>query len=168
MRTYLEPETPDNPNEISDAFCREAIKDVRAARQERNITFPRFVKALNRAGFEISLHEYKEAETKPATSDAAIRRGLLPYAYQVLNSARVTGSMQTPETAYAMQVLADARRAAGFEYTDMSVELMQRGVPITPAAYRTCEQGITRDVSFDLILVASTVLDVNFLDLLED
>ena len=145
------PRFPDDPDEITDVEAIEELKRVRNYRQSRNYNFPRFVRALNQAGYSITLEDYKKAETRPQTGIVHVREGMLVYAYRVLNQTRVRGSVQDPDTAHAMQVIREYRVTKGLDFLDMSEHLTDSGITTSVAEYRTCEQGITRVVPFQVI-----------------
>lgn len=152
MTTEFEPPRfPDDPDEITDVEATDEMSRVRNYRQTKNINFPRFVRALNQAGYKITLEDYKKAETRPVTCIPFVRDGMLTYAYKVLNATRVRGSVQGEHTANAMQVIREYRVTKGLEFIDMSEMLTDNGIPTSQAEYRTAEQGITKHVSFEVI-----------------
>lgn len=146
------PRFPDDPDEITDVQAVEEMARVRNYRQTRNINFPRFVRALNNAGYKITVAEYKLCETRPANCPVHVREGMLTYAYKVLNQTRVTGSVQDECTARAMQVIREYRVREGLTFLDIAEFLTEEcGLRFSEAEYRTCEQGITKIVPFGVI-----------------
>lgn len=155
------PRFPDDPDEITDVEAIEEMARVRNYRQTRNINFPRFVRALNNAGYKITIEEYKLCETRPANCPPHVREGMLTYAYKVLNQTRVSGSVQDEPTAYAMQVIRDYRVKAGMSFLDIAEYLTDVcGMRFSEAEYRTCEQGITKIVPFGVIAHVSAYLRI--------
>lgn len=146
------PRFPDDPDEISDVWAIEEMARVRGYRQTRNINFPRFVRALNQAGYAITVPEYKLCETRPANCPPHVREGMLTYAYKVLNKTRIAGSKQDEPTAHAMRVIREYRVAADKSFLDIAEYLTDDcGMPFSEAEYRTAEQGITKIVPFGVI-----------------
>lgn len=156
---------PDDPAEITDYDVREWWPEVRRARLDKNLPVPRFVSALNRAGYAIDIATYKRIEKLPLEAVDHVREGILRYVEKVFSSERVPDSAQTPSTVYAMAVLSDARKAKGLTYNDMSQRLMTRGIAMQPNSIRTAEQGITRVVPFDYIAVSAEILEIDPVEL---
>lgn len=151
---------PQDPEEITVEWAAERMREVRDARQSRNLTFPRFVRSLNRAGYEITYDEYKIIERAPKLSLPHVQEGILVYAAKVFNATRVDGSVQDAATTHAMVVISSARRAKGLTFADMSDRLTDLGVNCSEAVYRTAEQGITREVPFAVIAGSRRILDI--------
>lgn len=146
------PRFPDDPDEIDDVWAIEEMARVRNYRQTRNINFPRFVRAINAAGYEITVADYKLCETRPATCPPHVREGLLTYAYKVLNKTRISGSKQDAPTANAMRVIREYRVRANMSFVDLAEYLTDEcATPFSEAEYRTAEQGITKIVPFGVI-----------------
>lgn len=154
------PRFPDDPDEITDVEAIAEMARVRNYRQTKNINFPRFVRALNQAGYKITLEDYKKAETRPQTCIDFVRDGMLIYAYKVLNATRVRGSVQGEHTAHAMTVIRAYRVAKGYEFVDMAEMLTDHNIPTSTAEYRTAEQGITKVVPFEVIAECVAFLGV--------
>lgn len=157
---YIMPVIPQNPDDMTDRWCVDQISVVRDLRQERVMSFPRFVRGLNRSGFLISLTEYKKAEQYPMYSVPFIRAGLLTHAYKVLNGTRTTAANQTPTTARAMTLLSEARISADLGYEELAESLDDRGIMITANEYRAAEQGMTKVVGYDVVVTAADILGV--------
>lgn len=154
------PRFPDDPDDITDVEAIEEMARVRNYRQTKNINFPRFVRALNQAGYKITLEDYKKAETRPVTCIPFVRDGMLTYAYKVLNATRVRGSVQGSHTARAMTVIRAYRVAKGYEFVDMAEMLTDNGIATSTAEYRTAEQGITKVVPFEVIAECARYLTI--------
>lgn len=151
---------PQDPEEITIEYAAECIREVRNHRQTRNLTFPRFVRALNRAGYEISTEDYKIIERAPKLGLVHVQEGILTYVAKVLNAARVSGSVQDAATEHAMVVIGAARREKGMSFQDMSIALGNAGVDFSEASYRTAEQGIMREVPVAVIAASKYILDI--------
>ena len=151
---------PQDPEEITHEMAAEWMREVRNARQTRNLTFPRFVRALNRAGYPIDIEDYKIIERAPKLSLPHVQEGLLVYVAKVLNATRVSGSVQDAATEHAMVVIGNARRAKGMTFNDVSVALATNGVTFSEASYRTAEQGIMREVPFAVIAECVAILGI--------
>lgn len=164
----LPADMPQDPEEITLEWAAERIREVRNARQTRNLTFPRFVRALNRAGYEIDIEDYKIIERAPKLGLVHVQEGILTYVAKVLNATRVTGSVQDSATEHAMVVISAARRAKGLSFQDMSVTLGTLGVEFSEASYRTAEQGIMREVPFAVIAASVKALDIEPRDVFRD
>lgn len=158
---------PQDESEITPAFCLQSIQNIKAARISRNLTFPRFVAALQRHGASITVDEYKKIEQFPVQSIPYIHDGLLTYADRVFNSNRTPGSLQSLTTTHAMIVIANKRRELGYSYQNMANMLNESyELGLNANHYRTCEQGITVQVPFDLVVRAANVLEIPLEDLL--
>ena len=152
---------PQDPEEITPEFAAEEIRRVRTIRRTRNITIPRFVRALNASGYEIDVEEYRILEGAPASQAIRhVREYILQHCEKALDKSRVIGSVQSTSTAAAMYALMHARTSQGKPYEYVAEELTKRGIPTTAAQYRTAEQGITRNVPFDLIDGACDILGI--------
>lgn len=153
---------PQDPEQITSEFAAEEIRKVRTVRRTRNITIPRFVRALNASGYEIDVDEYRILEGAPASQAIRhVREYVLTHCENALDKRRVIGSVQSRSTADAMYALMNARTDQGHPYEYVAEELTKRGIPTTAAQYRTAEQGITRNVPFDLIDGACDVLGIH-------
>jgi hypothetical protein len=150
-----------DPSTYTDVEKLQFMRDLTENRRDKGIAIPRFVRAMTKAGYPISLSAYKECEQLPGMGIDHISAGMLEYAYRVLNSSRVQNSVQGPNTARAMTLISQARTAKGLEYFDMSEELGMRNVPITEAEYRAAEQGMTKIVSYEVITEAAKILDLD-------
>jgi hypothetical protein len=167
MTNYLNPIPADkSPEEFTDVDKLGFIKELAANRRDKGIAIPRFVRAVNKAGYRISLRDYKECEEFPGKAIDHIDKGLLHYAYQVLNSTRVQNSVQGPHTTYALTRIAAARVSVGLDYFDMSESLNETGILITEAEYRAAEQGMTKIVSYEVIIESAKILDLDPRDLI--
>jgi hypothetical protein len=152
---------PQDPNEIDPEWAADQIREVRKVRRTRNISIPRFVRALNASGYEIDVEEYHVLEGAPKTQAILhVREYILTHCERALDKKRVIGSVQTESTANAMYALMHARTNQGHGYEYMAEELTKRGIPVSTAQYRTAEQGITRNVPFDLIDGACDILGI--------
>jgi len=152
---------PQDPEEIDTEWAADQIRAVRTVRRTRNISLPRFVRALNASGYEIDLDEYRVLEGAPRTQAILhVREYILQHCERALDKKRVIGSVQTEATANAMYALMHARTIQELTYEVVAEGLTKRGVPVTAAQYRTAEQGITRNVPFDLIDAACDVLGI--------
>jgi hypothetical protein len=155
------PEIPQDPDDMSDTWCIDRMKEVRNYRSTRNLSFPRFVRALHRAGFpDITVEEYKLCETRPASSGPFVREGLLTYCYKVLNTTRVEGSAQDPITEHVVMRLTAERQARDYSHADMANRLTYAGAPISAASWRTIEQGITTNVPLHVAVIAARILEI--------
>lgn len=160
IQEFTEPVFPNGPSEVTDVEAIKELERLRDYRQTRNYNFPRFVKALNSAGYTVTVSTYKNAEQNPLDGIEHVRNGMLHYAYKVLNATRVAGSVQDPDTAYAMEILRYYRVQAGYDFADMSEKLYLRNISFSAAEYRTCEQGITRHVPFNVLCESARILDI--------
>lgn len=163
MSQYTNPiPVGDDPSNYSDLDKVAFIKQLREDRRNKGIAIPRFVRALNKAGYSITVTTYKtECETYPQRGIAHVNEWILEYAYRVLNSVRVQNSVQGPHTAYAMEAIASERMRKGLDYYQMAEKLSKRGITITEAEYRTSEQGMTKHVSFEVITECANILDLD-------
>lgn len=162
MTAYTNP-LPSGTNfaEIPDRTKVDAMKQLTADRRDKAIAIPRFVRALNRAGYPIRLAEYKECEMGPLNAVPHINAGMLDYAYRVLNTTRVQNSVQGPYTSRVMTVIGNARIAQGLDYFEVAEKMTAKGVQITEAEYRAAEQGMTKHVPFEWIMTAIDILGLN-------
>lgn len=151
---------PQDPEEITPEMAAEWMREVRNQRQTRNLTFPRFVKALNRAGYPIGVEDYKIIERAPKLSLPHVQEGLLVYVAKVFNALRVSGSVQDAATEYAMIAIGTRRREKGMSFLDMSIALAEFGIPFSEASYRTAEQGIMKEVPWGVIAGSVKILDL--------
>ncbi len=158
--THMIYEEPQLPEEVTDTWAMSAMREVRDARADRGFTFRRFVQLINAEGYDITLSDYKHIEQYPANSTAHVRAGLLAYAYRALNSTRTPHSVQSEVTASAMRKLAAARLLLNLSFADVAAMISERGINIHAAEYRTAEQGITRQVPYDVVLLAAEILGV--------
>jgi len=165
MTTEFEP--PQYPAEITDKWALQEMARVRNYRQTKNINFPRFVRALNQSGYAITLNDYKRAETHPVHAIPFVHDGLLDHCYKVLNAARVRGSVQGHHTEHAMQVIRTYRIRRNLDFLDMAERLTDRGITTSVAEYRTAEQGITKNVSFEVIAECVRLLGIDFGELFD-
>lgn len=155
------PRFPDDPDEITDVQAIEEMARVRNYRQTKNLNFPRFVRALNRAGYDIDVATYKLCETRPVNAIPHVREGMLTYAYKVLNQARVNGSVQDEPTARIMRVIRDYRVKRDLTFGDIAEYLTETaGIRTTEAEYRTQEQGITKIVPIGVVDAIRTYLRI--------
>lgn len=161
------PDIPDDPADMHDAFCVDALKQLRDDRRTKNVAFPRFVAALRSAGYIISVEEYKRCESDPLSGAIHVREGLLRVAYNVLNSSRVVGSSQSAETEFAVLRLTREREDREISHFDMANLLSSAGVPTSGAAWRTIEQGITTHVPWDTMITAAKILNVPLQELIK-
>jgi hypothetical protein len=150
-----------NTSEFTDVEKLQFMRDLIEHRRDKGIAIPRFVRSLSKAGYSISLADYKEAEQLPGKGIDHITAGMLEYAYRVLNSTRVQNSVQGPNTARAMTRIAQARINKGYEYYDLAELLNAKGVIITEAEYRTAEQGMTKHVSYEVIAECASILGLS-------
>lgn len=153
------------PAAFTDVDKVQFMRDLAEHRRERQIAIPRFVRAMNKAGFDVTLSDYKACEMMPGKAIEQIDKGMLIYAYRVLNAVRVQNSVQGKHTSAAMKAIAERRVAKNFDYFHMSEELNSVGVKVTEAEYRAAEQGMTKIVSFELIIEAALILDLDPADL---
>lgn len=137
------------------------MRTLREDRRNKGVAIPRFVRALNKAGYSIEVSEYKRCEELPGRGIDHVREYMLTYAYQVLNSTRVQNSVQGKHTAHAMTVIADRRIQGDLDYFAMSSALTNQGVQITEAEYRTHEQGMTKHVPFEVIALCAVILNLD-------
>lgn len=154
-----------SPDAFTDVDKIQFMRNLAEQRRERQIAIPRFVRALNKAGYDIPLAVYKECEMLPGQAIDQINNGMLVYAYRVLNAVRVQNSVQGKHTSNAMKTIAERRVAKNFDYFHMAEELNSVGVKVTEAEYRAAEQGMTKIVSFELIIEAALILDLDPADL---
>lgn len=169
MHTYDVPaDMPQDPDEITVEWAADQMREVRNIRQTRNLTFPRFVRALNNAGYAIGIEDYKIIERAPKLSLPHVREGILTYVSKVLNATRVSGSVQDHATAHAMVVIGSARREKGLDFADVAIQLRNAGIDFSEASYRTAEQGIMRVVPFAVIAECVKILDLEPRDLFRD
>lgn len=162
MTEYQVPaDMPQDPEEITIEWAAERMREVRDARQTRNLTYPRFVRALNRAGYEISTEDYKIIERAPKLSLPHVQEGILTYVAKVLNRLRVDGAVQDPTTTFAMVKIGTTRREKGLDFLDMTIRLGALDVEFSEASYRTAEQGIMRVVPFEVIAGCLKILDLD-------
>lgn len=150
----------DDPSNYTEPELVEFMRKLRTDRRDKGVTIPRFVRAINKAGYHITASAYKECEQYPGKGIEHIQEWMLVYAYKVLNATRVQGSVQGKHTAHAMTVIGDTRVLRGFAYHDMSEKLSARGITITEAEYRTSEQGITKYVSYEVIAECASILGI--------
>jgi hypothetical protein len=150
-----------NTSEFTDVEKLQFMRDLIEHRRDKGIAIPRFVRSLSKAGYSISLADYKEAEQLPGKGIDHITAGMLEYAYRILNSTRVQNSVQGPNTARAMTRIAQARITKNLDYFDVAEELNTRNVPITEAEYRAAEQGMTKIVSYEVIIETAKILDLD-------
>lgn len=154
-----------SPDAFTDVDKITFMRNLAEQRRERQIAIPRFVRALNKAGYDIPLAVYKECEMMPGKAIEQINNGMLVYAYRVLNAVRVQNSVQGKHTSAAMRKIAETRVAKNYDYFHMSEELNSVGVKVTEAEYRAAEQGMTKIVSFELIIEAALILNIDPADL---
>lgn len=146
---------------ISDQTISEWVRDLRVVRRTRNISIQRFVKALNASGYDIDVEEYKLLEAAPrARGRIHVGEFILQHAEKALDKRRVIDSPQSQETADAMYALMQARTSQNYSYEYVAEQLTMRGVPVSGAQYRTAEQGIMRNVPFDLVSGACAILGI--------
>lgn len=159
--TYRVPsDFPDDVDTITVDMAEAWFRDVRTIRRTRNIAIPRFVNALNTAGYSITTEEYKLLEAAPKQSWPHVKEYLLQYCEKVFNKVRVNNSAQSDETAAAMLAILDARTRRNVTHAYMAEELTKRGIPITAAQFRTAEQGIMRAVPYDLVAASCDILGI--------
>lgn len=167
MTQYTNPiPVGDDPSNYGDTHKLEFMRQLVLDRRDAGIAIPRFVRALNKAGYSITLKEYKSIEQVPGKGIAHIDEWLLEYAYRVINATRVQNSVQGKHTARAMIAISKARRNADLDYLDMAKRLTGAGVPITEAEYRTAEQGMTKHVPFEVIAATCFILGISSEDIL--
>lgn len=162
MTVYENPiERGKTPGAYNDVEKMQMSKKLAEDRRDKGLAIPRFVKALNKTGYSITLRGYKEFETYPGRAIDHIDAGILEYAYRVLNSTRVANSVQGPNTVHAMCAIMRARIAAEMDYFEMAEALNFAGLTISEAEYRAAEQGMTKIVPFEVIAEASKILDLD-------
>lgn len=144
----------------SDKDLLDVMRQLRTDRRDKGTAIARFTRAMHKAGYDISLSEYKKCEQYPAHGVEHIRAGMLEAAYSVLNSLRVQTSPQQRNTAHAMEVISRARIAHGLEYFEMAEKLDTRGVTITESEYRTIEQGMAKHATFELVAECARILGI--------
>lgn len=164
---YTLPDLPQDPDEITMEYAAECMREVRNQRQSRNLTFPRFVRALNRVGYEITAEDYKIIERAPKLSLPHVQEGILIYVSKVLNATRVDGAIQDPQTTFAMLAIGNARRERSYSFNDMGIRLRAIDIPFSEASYRTAEQGITREVPFAVIAGCVKILNLDPAEIFE-
>jgi hypothetical protein len=148
-----------DPADLTIAEIKELMEQLRRDRTNKGITLPRFVRALNKAGYDIDLSKYKDCEKKPGVAADHVREYLFTYAYKVLNTTRVQDSVQSAATEYAMGKISEARITHGHTYAAFARRLRSaRHVAITEHEYRAMEQGMTKTVPWDLIEACVYVL----------
>ncbi len=157
----------DDPSNYGDKAKVQFMLDLRDARRNKGIAIPRFVRALNKAGYTISVTDYKTCEQKPGEAIEHINEWLLEFAARVLNSVRVQNSVQGASTSHAMTVIAERRIARNLDYHQMAELLNSHGITVTEAEYRTAEQGMTKHVSFEIIAECASILRIQAGDILK-
>ena len=160
--TYYENPVPagQSPDLYSDPELVEFMRKLKEDRKNKGTAISRFVRQLNKAGYEITVSQYKEYETLPGKAIPAIREYMLVYAYKVLNSLRIQDSPQGKLTSYAMTVIGESRQQQGIDYFQMAEKLRTRHISMTEAEYRTLEQGISLNVPFEVVAECARILGI--------
>lgn len=141
-----------------DRQCFEAIADIRTRRTALGIPPARFVSKINRAGYSITVTEYRTIENAPLRGRDHVRAGFLdaaerafepmPQVHQDANIRKIT------------ETLAQYRRDQSLTYEQVADIITDRGYPITRDEYRSIEQGTTKRVSLDVVIHAAAFLRI--------
>lgn len=75
---------------------------------------------------------------------------------------------QSPDTYQVMRVITYARLQHGITLDDMAQRIEQRGHRITTYEYKAIENGLTKRVPLDLVIILARILDLSANDLFHE